>query len=123
MNDLVNRYSTLVEAVNDLRARGYTDELELTEHDGFHHHRSPLSPEDFRIDEYHRFEGPSDPADMSIVYAISSDKLGLKGLLINAYGTYASGVVQRMVHALDPHPEERHVHPVQPAPPGENVKA
>ena len=87
--DRAKRY-TLAEAVNDLRARGYADELELTEHDGFHHRKAPLTPEDFRIDEYHRFEGPSDPADMSIVYAISSDKLGLKGLLVNWKSTISA---------------------------------
>lgn len=122
MNDPSNRYTTLTQAVEALKERGYTDELELSD-DAFCHHKAPLSPEDFTIDEYHRFEGPSDPADMSIVYAISSEKLGLKGLLVNAFGTYASTVVQRMVHHLDAHPEERHVQPVQAAPPGGNVKA
>ena len=125
MSGYINRYETLSEAVEDLKRLGYTDELELSE-DRFCHHQAPLQPEDFKIDEFHRFEGPSDPADMSIVYAVSSEKLGLKGLLINAFGTYASGVVQRMVSALEPHahqPGEGGVRPVQPAKPGENVKA
>jgi len=122
MNDPINRYTTLTQAVEALKARGYTAELEISD-DVFSHHKAPLSPEDFTIDEYHRFEGPSDPADMSIVYAISSERLGLKGLLVNAFGTSASSVVQRMVHKLDAHSQERHVQPVQPAPPGENVKA
>lgn len=116
------RYSTLAEAVEALQQQGYTDALELTE-EGFSHGAAPLSPEDLRIDAFHRFEGPSDPADMSIVYAISSERLGLKGLLVNAYGTYASSVVQRMVNDLEAHPDEdRRVHPVQAALSGANVK-
>jgi hypothetical protein len=122
MNEYVNRHATLSEAIEDLKQRGYTDELELSE-DRFCHHNAPLHPEDFKIDEFHRFEGPSDPADMSIVYAVSSEKLGLKGLLVNAFGTYASSVVQRMVHHLDAHQAEGRVKPVQPAKPGENVRA
>ena len=122
MKDNVNRYATLSEAVEDLKKRGYTDDLELSE-DRFCHHHAPLHPENFQIDEFHRFEGPSDPADMSIVYAVSSEKLGLKGLLVNAFGPYASAVVQRMVQPLAAHQAHGHVKPVQAAKPGENVKA
>lgn len=123
-HDVNNRYRTLSEAVDDLQHNGYTDELTLDDN-GFSMKGKALSPEDFRIDSFHRFEGPTDPADMSIVYAVSSDVLGLKGLLVNAYGTYASGIMQRMVNALDAHGEqgERKVKPVQPAPPGADVKA
>jgi hypothetical protein len=35
-----------------------------------------------------RFEGQSDPADMSVLYLIEADS-GEKGMFIDAYGTYA----------------------------------
>ncbi|MBK8497266.1 MAG: phosphoribosylpyrophosphate synthetase [Flavobacteriales bacterium] len=97
-------YSTLSEAVNDLQHRGYTDELVLAEHCLVCGTRDlHLDPAEFRIDEFHRFEGNSDPEDQSIVYAISSDKHGLKGILVNAYGPDASSLTQEMVRKLATH--------------------
>lgn len=105
MDEYNNRYSTLSEAINALEKRGYTDELMFSE-DAFTHAGEPLDPALFRIDEFHRFEGPSDPADMSIVYAVSSKELKLKGVLVNAFGTYAASIVDRMVKPLDAHAED-----------------
>lgn len=117
-----NRFRTLAEAVNTLQRAGYTQELVLTE-EGLLSGVRPLDPEDFRIDSFHRFEGPSDPADMSIVYAVSSEKLGIKALLIGAYGAQSNSIIHRMVRPLDAHhPEERRVQPVHPLTPGTSAK-
>lgn len=97
-------YSTLSEAVNDLQRRGYTDDLVLAERCLVCDSRSlSLDPDDFQIDEFHRFEGNSDPEDQSIVYAISSDQHGLKGILVNAYGPDANSLTQEMVRKLATH--------------------
>ncbi len=97
-------YSTLSEAVNDLQRRGYTDDLVLAERCLVCDARGlSLDPEEFHIDEFHRFEGNSDPEDQSIVYAISSDRHGLKGILVNAYGPDASSMTQEMVRKLATH--------------------
>lgn len=97
-------YATVSEAVNDLQRRGYTDELSLREHcvvcDG---KKTELRPEDFHIDEFHRFEGDTDPADESIVYAISSSRHGIKGVLVNGFGPSASSLTQEMVAKLAMH--------------------
>ncbi|WP_448606812.1 phosphoribosylpyrophosphate synthetase [Paenimyroides ceti] len=97
------QYDTLSEAVNDLIKRGYTtDFLVHEEKDCFLCEQGTLelSPEEFYIDEFYRFEGMTDPGDESIVYAISSPKLGIKGLVINAYGAdfgyRSSKLVQRL---------------------------
>ena len=60
----------------------------------------PLSPEDFRIDKTYRFEGETNPDDGSIVYAISSTKHNLKGVLVNGYGVYADMPTFRLVEKL-----------------------
>lgn len=97
-------YATVSEAVNDLQRRGYTDELSLRDHcvvcDG---KKTELHPEDFHIDEFHRFEGDTDPADESIVYAISSAKHGIKGVLVNGFGPSANSLTQEMVAKLATH--------------------
>lgn len=99
-------YDTLSQAVNDLQRRGYTDDLEVSGECltcGAKH--LSLSPEEFEIDEFHRFEGFTDPEDESIVYAISSERHGVKGILVNAYGVDANSLTQRMVAKLRTHPE------------------
>jgi hypothetical protein len=45
---------------------------------------------------YFRFEGPSNPDDMSILYAIEAND-GVKGTLVDAYGTYASPEVNQFI--------------------------
>ncbi len=97
-------YDTLSQAVNALRRRGYTDDLSLKDHcvvcGG---KKTELHPEDFHIDEFHRFEGDSDPADEAIVYAISAPKHGIRGVLVNGYGPSASSLTQAMVAKLATH--------------------
>lgn len=82
-------YDTLSEAVNDLQRRGYTRDFLITEGTGNIYCKEPvfeLPANEFVIDEVHRFEGMTDPADESIVFAISSTKTDVKGLVINAFG-------------------------------------
>ncbi len=121
MNHLDNQYATLSGAVEDLKKQGYTDELTLTD-DGLFNHVLPLDPARFTIDSFHRFEGPTDPADLSIVYAVSSEELGLKGLLIGDYGANAHDFIHQMVKSLPAHEHEGRVQPVQPVEAGENLK-
>lgn len=85
----MENYETLSEAINHLKASGYTLDLNLKSHFlECASHKVKLNPEDFQIDKSFRFEGMSNPDDNSILYAISSTK-GIKGLLVDAYGVYA----------------------------------
>ncbi len=97
----MHSYDTLSQATNDLLARGYTENFTL---EGEQLTSSKLNlrfnPDDFEIVETHRFEGESDPGDMSVVYAIES-KDGQKGLMVNAYGTYASTASGEMAKKLN----------------------
>lgn len=98
----MKNFETLVDATNDLMKRGYEANLSL-EGDTVDDKSKNIhmSAEDFEIDEFYRFEGQSNPSDMSIVYAISSAKHNLKGVLVNAYGTYAndsSSAIQAKLH-------------------------
>ena len=84
-------YNNIVEATNDLMKRGYTANLSLEgETIDDKEHNIKMTADDIVIDEFYRFEGATNPSDMSIVYAVSSDKYHTKGVLVNAYGTYAN---------------------------------
>ena len=62
-----NQYQTLSEATSDLENKGYTRTYNLKP-DGIHCKELDkiYEAEDFHIDEFHRFEGMSNPDDMSI---------------------------------------------------------
>jgi len=95
----MKNYETLVDATNDMMKRGYTANLSL-EGDTIDdkEHDIHMGADDIEIDEFYRFEGASNPSDMSIVYGISSAKYKLKGILVNAYGTYADNS-ESAIHA------------------------
>lgn len=89
MKENSHQYETLSLAVNDLVKRGYDHDFLIHEEEDCILCQSKnlqLSPEEFMIDEIYRFEGMTDPGDESIVYAISSDTLNIRGLVINSYG-------------------------------------
>ncbi len=97
-------YDTLSEAVNDLIKRGYTaDFLIMNEKDCLVCNNLELSPEEFVIDEVYRFEGMTDPADESILFAISSPVHDLKGLVINSYGADFGYRSSKLVEHLNKH--------------------
>ncbi|RZK32173.1 MAG: hypothetical protein EOO57_15330 [Hymenobacter sp.] len=54
------------------------------------------SPEETTIVDYFRFEGDSNPDDMSILYAIETSDGG-KGTISSAYGTYANQDVDQFI--------------------------
>lgn len=97
-------YDTLSEAVNDLQKRGYTKDFLIPDGDECIYCQDnslELSPDEFLIDEIYRFEGMSDPADESIVFAISSVKHEVKGLVINSFGAdfgYRSSKLVEVLH-------------------------
>lgn len=96
-------YDTVSEAVNQLLKRGYTTTFNCDENqqcEACKSLSSSLSAKYFVIDEVHRFEGITDPADQTIVYAISSKKFKVKGIVVNGYGLYADGLTAAIVRDL-----------------------
>ena len=103
MNDLVlnEDYGTLSETINALIHLGYTLDFNIREECLVCHKTNiQLSPEEFQIDKFYRFEGMSDPEDQSILYAISSPKLNVKGLLVNAYGVNSDEYSSKLISKL-----------------------
>lgn len=95
-----NAYDTLSQAVNDLVARGFTLTFQLREGGVFcDTQQQEFSPEAFRVVEFHRFEGSTDPADEAVVYAIEANT-GTRGLLVTAYGAMSSTLSDELVQKL-----------------------
>jgi hypothetical protein len=92
-------YKTLSETITDLKNQGYHHDFNIA-----NVFSAALSPKDFEIDRVHRFEGASNPDDQCILYAISSSKLGVKGILVNGYGISAVDETNELVSMLGTHP-------------------
>jgi len=93
-------YGTLSETINGLKTEGYTVDFNI--HDE-HQADMILSPDDFEIDKFFRFEGETNPEDQSILYAISSPKFGTKGLLVNGYGISSDAISSQLISKLKTH--------------------
>lgn len=94
--------NTLLQTMNDLRKEGYVEDFNLKQNclecrDG----QYKIFANDFKVDKYFRFEGESNPSDSAILYAISSDKHHLKGVLVNAYGIYSDAATDEMMDKLN----------------------
>jgi len=75
--------------MDELNRRGFTEQFKL-ESEGLRGVQSgqTFGPGQVAIVEQYRFEGVSDPDDMSIVYAIET-RSGVRGMLTDAFGVYA----------------------------------
>jgi len=94
----MKKFASLVEAIDDFRRRGFTNDFNLKE-DCIECGGLQLHPDDFEIVEVHRFEGFTNPDDSSVLYAIEG-KDGLKGVLVDAYGVYANPVSTELLAKL-----------------------
>lgn len=97
-----NTMTTLSEVTNFLNDAGYTIDFNLKETylECMSNHLK-IFPGEFIVDKHYRFEGISDPGDEAIVFAISSPKHNLKGVLINGYGISSDSISDEMIKALD----------------------
>ena len=87
---MVNQFDTLSTAIDDLKKRGFIYSFKIDSNTAICIETMEfVKPEDMSVVEYHRFEGQSSEDDMSVVYAVESVS-GLKGVIIDAYGTYAN---------------------------------
>ena len=89
--------NTLSAAIDDFAEQGFTEHFGVRGR----HLRGLESGASFDAHEvvirgFERFEGVSDPDDMSIVYAIET-LTGMRGTLTDAFGVYSSPVISAFV--------------------------
>ncbi len=100
----MKNYDSLVDALDDLHKRGYESHFEIETaclYCGDLDLR--LYPEEFKVDEVHRFEGDSNPEDNVVLYAITGSN-GVKGTLVDGYGVYSENLTFDMAKKLQYHP-------------------
>ena len=96
-NKSIPDLKTLQACLQKMISLGFTDDFQATD-EGLVSLRTDkvYAPADVKIANFFRFEGPSNPDDMSILYAIETND-GVKGTLVDAYGTYASPEVNEFI--------------------------
>lgn len=95
MNSLANVMGKAVK-------NGYTESFKVTRN-GLTPDKEPetsYAPEQVQVVNFYRFEGESDPADNSIMYQIETQD-GRKGVLVDAYGTYADEKVNKFMQQVE----------------------
>lgn len=96
------KHETLSGVMAELRHEGYTEDFNLQpDRLVCNSLERSFSPDEFEVDQVHRFEGASSADDNSILFAISSDEGNIKGLLVDAYGAYADPLTTEMIKRLD----------------------
>jgi hypothetical protein len=83
-------YTTMADAMRDLERRGFTANFEpIGKALHVMGNKKTYQPAELTIVEHHRFEGASDPDEMSVVYVIEA-RDGTRGVLVDAYGVYSN---------------------------------
>jgi len=92
---------TLVSCLNSLNSHGFTDDYKITEKGMKSIQKDRLyKPEEVKVINFFRFEGSSDPADNSILYAIETNDGG-KGTLVDAFGPYSDTKVTHFMQQVE----------------------
>ena len=92
---------SLALCLNKMVLDGYDDDFSATEY-GLRSLKNDriYNPEEVNIVNFFRFEGPSDPADTSIMYVIETTD-GKKGTLVDAYGPYSDTNVSAFMQQVE----------------------
>lgn len=95
-------FDSLIDAIAQYRNEKYIEDFNLKANClECRNGKYQIFHDDFIIDKYYRFESDSSPEDQSIIYAISSDKFDLKGILINGYSIYSESLTDEMLDKLN----------------------
>ncbi len=100
-------YGTLSETINGLQKEGYTLDFNISPEfvQGDKPNRT-ISSEDFVIDKVYGIECETNPDDQAILYAISSTKFNVKGVLVNDYGITSNQGFSTLISKLSTNPSQ-----------------
>jgi hypothetical protein len=93
--------NTLTERIDKAVQSGYTENMNVNRQGLYVEAGNKIYlPDEVSIVDFYRFEGESDPADGAILYLIETND-GLKGTLVDAYGTYADGYINKFITEVE----------------------
>ncbi|NML21301.1 phosphoribosylpyrophosphate synthetase [Pseudoflavitalea sp. G-6-1-2] len=99
----MRNYESLVDALDDLRKRGYDADFEPQSNCLYCNNLDlRLYEEEFQVDEVYRFEGDSSADDSSVVYALTSTT-GVRGTIVDGFGASAGNIDFDMARKLHGH--------------------
>jgi hypothetical protein len=103
-NDRTTFMSDLQKCLDYLEDQGYTDQFRVEEDflQSMTDSNCKYRPADVNAVNFYRFEGITDPDDMSILYAIETVD-GRKGTLVDAYGLYSDDDTGEFMKEVDTH--------------------
>lgn len=103
-NDRPTNMTEMDICMKKLEGEGFTDQFRVekkfmksTQDDS-----KKYKPKEVKVVDFYRFEGLSDPDDMSILYAIET-KDGRKGTLVDAYGNYSDDDTEAFLKDVETH--------------------
>lgn len=101
-NDKVTEMNTLSMVLNKVVKNGYQESFTVTNRGMQPQSNAEKNypPEEVHVINFYRFEGDTDPGDMSILYVIETSD-GAKGTLIDAYGTYSDPKVNTFMQEVE----------------------
>ncbi|RPD52000.1 hypothetical protein DRJ53_03550 [Paracnuella aquatica] len=90
--------------IKRLESEGYTDQYRVENNRmvSMENKGKKYKPDEVVAVNFFRFEGPSNPDDMSILYAIETTD-GRKGTLVDAYGIYADEKTGEFFQSVEIH--------------------
>lgn len=96
----MNEFETLSETMSYLQNLGYTFDFNLKRNQLECKELNKIfNAEELIVDHHYRFEGDSNPDDTAILFAIHTNT-GVKGLLVDAYGTYSDSESRELIKKL-----------------------
>lgn len=99
---------SLRDAIGRLERRGYVESFRAGSRGMLHAAQDDgrtFAPEDLIIEEVVRFEGPTDPEEQAVIFALRSDDGRVRGTFVTTYGPPVDPNNAAAIERLGPMPD------------------
>lgn len=95
----MSKMKTISQRLDELKSDGYTEDFTFSD-DKLKSDNNEFSADEIEIVNEFRFEGPSNPDDLSILYQIKTSD-GTKGRIVDGYGPTANAELAQFLMKAD----------------------